>query len=125
MECPHTHPFVAKLLVVSLVVVSPGGPAPAAQTATQAARQAAPADGGWPRAYTTATNARVVLYQPQIGRWPGQKHMTMFAAASYQGQGDAKPALGTLKIRVIRFRNEEVLNDLPSDADLTSTHHAT
>jgi len=113
---PHTHPIVAKLLVVSLVVVSPAGSAPAAQTAVaHAATQVAPADGGWPRAYTTATNARVVLYQPQIGRWPEQKHMTMFAAASYQGQSDAKPALGTLKIeadtkvaldeRLVRFEN--------------------
>jgi hypothetical protein len=39
-----------------------------------------------------------VLYQPQIGLWPDQKHMTAFAAVSYLAPGAQKPALGTLKI---------------------------
>src|SRR5436190_2461163 len=73
-RCPdmsHTHPFIAKLAVVSLLV-SPGGPFAGWQTAAAAPAKAAksvaavpPTDGGWPRAYTTAHAARVVLYQPQ------------------------------------------------------------
>ena len=57
-------------------------------------------DGGWPRAYTTASGSKVVLYQPQIGLWPEQKHMTMGAAVSYQLKDAPKPVLGTLKIEV-------------------------
>ena len=42
-----------------------------------------PGDGGWPRAYTTPTGARLVLYQPQVESWPDQKQMTLYAAVSY------------------------------------------
>jgi len=28
----------------------------------------------------------VILYQPQVAGWPGQKHMTMYAAVSYATQ---------------------------------------
>src|SRR5262245_1189676 len=55
-------------------------------------------DGGWPRAYTTASGAHVLIYQPQIESWPDQKKLTMYSAVSYQKEGEPKPALGTLKI---------------------------
>jgi hypothetical protein len=70
-------------------------PSPAAR-ATRAT--AAAADGGWPRTYTTATRARVVLYQPQVASWSDQKHMTLYAAVSYASPGAQAPARGTLKI---------------------------
>jgi hypothetical protein len=38
------------------------------------------------------------LYQPQIGSWPDQKHMTMYAAVSYLAKGSSTPAIGALKI---------------------------
>src|SRR5262245_52506514 len=56
------------------------------------------ADGGWPRAYTSAGGARIVLYQPQIESWPDQKHMTMYSAVSYKSPGAQEAAYGTLKI---------------------------
>src|SRR5574340_1057870 len=101
----HQYPFAAKLVVISLLL-SPAGPlagwqslaAAAPQSTTSPARVMPPADGDWPRAYTTASGARVLLYQPQIGLWPDQKHMTLVAAVSYLSQGADKPALGTLKI---------------------------
>src|SRR4029078_11184694 len=31
-------------------------------------------DGGWPRAYTTATGALLIVYQPQTARWGGRAH---------------------------------------------------
>jgi hypothetical protein len=75
-------------------------PAPKAS----APRGAAPAatagepDGGWPRAYTTPTGGRVLLYQPQIASWDGQKHMVAYSAVSYEMKGAQKPALGTIHV---------------------------
>ena len=48
---------------------------------------AAEIDGGWPRAYETATKARLLLYQPQIASWDGQRHMVAYAAAAYEAPG--------------------------------------
>src|SRR5579862_8065572 len=95
--------FLAKLVVIALIT-SPGGPfmgwravAAVQMPPTAKAAPAQPPDGGWPRAYTTPTNAQVILYQPQVGLWPDQKHMTLFAAVSYLAPDAQKPALGTLK----------------------------
>jgi hypothetical protein len=96
----HTHPVIAKLMIVSLLV-SPVGPVPGVPiAAAQVTTQVPPVDGGWPRAYTTASGSRVVLYQPQIGLWPEQKHMTAGAAVSYQLKDAPKPVFGTIKIEV-------------------------
>ena len=53
---------------------------------------------GWPRTYTTATGARVQIYQPQIVSWEGQTHLVAYAAVSYEANGTGKPALGTIKV---------------------------
>jgi hypothetical protein len=55
-------------------------------------------DLGWPRAYTTATGGHVLLYQPQVADWAGQKHITAYGAVSWQPKGAAKPTLGSVKI---------------------------
>jgi hypothetical protein len=57
-----------------------------------------PADGGWPRSYTTASGGLITLYQPQVVSWQDQKWMVMYAAVSYTGKDETKPALGTLRI---------------------------
>jgi hypothetical protein len=58
------------ILVALAALASPGGPV----WGSQATRPVPPpADGGWPRAYTTATGGHIVLYQPQVASWPGQK----------------------------------------------------
>ena len=110
-------------------------PAPAAKTS--APKQAAPAptatepDGGWPRAYTTPSGGRVLLHQPQIANWDGQKRMVAFAAVSYEAKGAQKPALGTIKIesptavslseRLVRFAPVQVTEAKFSTLDRDQT----
>jgi hypothetical protein len=71
-----------------------------ATTAPKAAAPAAtaPVDRGWPRAYMTASGGQALLYQPQVADWPGQKHMTAYAAVSWQPKGATKPTLGSVKV---------------------------
>jgi len=86
-------PSVALLTIVSLLAT------PIAQLVAQQGATAASAatDGGWPRAYTTASGAAFTIYQPQIATWANQKHMVAYAAISYTPKGAATPALGTIK----------------------------
>ena len=56
-----------------------------------------PRDRGWPRGFSLPSEAQVILFQPQIASWEGQKHMVAFAAVSYAEKGEKKPALGTIK----------------------------
>ena len=97
--------FISYILAISLTVpvsslsaARVGGqtspPAPSARPAAAAQ----PPDGGWPRAYDTASGGRVVLYEPQVASWPDQKHMVMYAAVAYTASGANTPTLGTLKI---------------------------
>ncbi|MBK6316158.1 MAG: hypothetical protein IPF53_18160 [Blastocatellia bacterium] len=53
-------------------------------------------DIGWPRATTTESGARAVLYQPQVAEWADQKLLKAVAAMSYQPSGVAEPQLGTV-----------------------------
>ncbi len=56
-------------------------------------------DGGWPRAYSTPSGGRILMYQPQVATWEQQRHMTAFSAVSWEPKGaNTKPALGTVKI---------------------------
>jgi len=57
-------------------------PAPARASTTQQ-----PADGGWPRAYVTPSGARLVIDEPQIGRWLEPKRTAMYAAAARTALG--------------------------------------
>jgi hypothetical protein len=52
----------------------------------------------WPRAYTGASGARIMVYQPQVMRWDNQMHLVAMAAVSYLQKGATKPDFGTLKI---------------------------
>ena len=90
--------FVASVAILSLVwptvsavVVAQGKPAAAPDPA-------ASVDGGWPRAYQTAADAGLVVYQPQIASWDGRAHMVAYAAVAYQAKGASKPSLGTVKL---------------------------
>jgi len=69
---------------------------PAAPAPTPA--PAVPADGGWPRAYATDKGGKILVYQPQVASWADQKHLTVYAAVSYEAKGATKPALGSVKI---------------------------
>jgi hypothetical protein len=68
-------------------------PPPRAAAAAQA-----PVDGGWPRAYETASGARILAYLPQVASWANQKHMVAYGAVSYAAKATDKPALGTVKL---------------------------
>lgn len=101
----RTPKTVALMTVVSLLTASGAPllgqqPAKAAAPAQHAAAATTvtPVDGGWPRAYATASGAKVVLYQPQLASWANQEHISGYAAVSYAARGAAKPALGTIKI---------------------------
>jgi hypothetical protein len=77
---------------------------PAAASTAPAANAPAtppPADGGWPRAYATPSDGRILVYQPQMASWADQKHMVAYAAVSYQAKGATKPALGSVKIETV------------------------
>ena len=77
----------------------PAAKAPAtAKPAATATPAAAPIDGGWPRRYTLPPGGQVIVYQPQVSTWDGQRHMVAFSAVSYTETSTAKPALGTIKI---------------------------
>src|SRR5215203_295939 len=70
-------------------------------TAKPAAAPAAATDPGWPRTYTTPSQGRVMIFEPQIASWANQKELVAYAAAQYQSPGaaaTAKPALGTIKL---------------------------
>ena len=77
---------------------------PAAKPVTAKPAPAAPPavdDPGWPRNYTTPSQGRVTIFEPQIASWANQKDLVAFAAASYQPKGaaaSAKPTLGTIKL---------------------------
>jgi hypothetical protein len=71
---------------------------PFAGRAAAAAAAVVPVDGGWPRAYTTGSGARLVLYEPQVASWADEKRIVMYAAVSYRGRNEQTPALGTLRI---------------------------
>jgi hypothetical protein len=77
---------------------APSGQTPPAAPKTAAKpTTAAPIDGGWPRVYDVSSGT-VLIYQPQISSWEGQKHAVTVSAVSYRAKGAEKPALGTVKI---------------------------
>src|SRR3954466_7850747 len=101
------HVAIVMIATVTATPVSPllqaqttaaKAPATAAKAPATAAPTPPPPDGGWPRAYSTASGAALVVYQPQISTWANQKHAVMYTAVSYTQKGAAKPALGTMKV---------------------------
>ena len=125
--------FVACVVISSLLWPSAGAVVvaqekPAAKPA--AARDpAASVDGGWPRAYQTAADAALIVYQPQIASWDGRTRMVAYAAVAYQAKGASKPSLGTVTLeantsawvddRLVRFSpvkvTETSFRELPKE----------
>ena len=91
---------VWRTVAVLAAVAALGGQSLHTRLHAQAPAQdpAAEIDGGWPRAYETATKARMLLYQPQIANWDGQRHMVAYAAAAYEAPGAKGPVLGTFRV---------------------------
>ena len=57
-----------------------------------------PGDRGWPRGYSLPSEAQVIMYQPQVASWEGQKHLVALSAVSFIAKDQQKPVLGTVKI---------------------------
>ena len=76
----------------------PASAKPTAAKPTAAAPAPATADEGWPRTYSTASGAALVVYQPQVASWVDQKHAVLYSAVSYTAKGATNPALGTVKV---------------------------
>jgi hypothetical protein len=94
----------------AIVIAAVFAVTPVLQALPQTAKPAAAAkpaatqpltDPGWPRTYTTPSQGRLTVYEPQIASWANQKQLVAYAAASYQAKGaaaSAKPAIGSLKL---------------------------
>ncbi|HEV8137359.1 MAG TPA: hypothetical protein VGP85_21965 [Pyrinomonadaceae bacterium] len=67
-----------------------------ARSSVQSSQQ--PGDRGWPRGYSLPSEAQIVMYQPQVASWEGQKHLVALSAVSFIAKDQQKPALGTVKI---------------------------
>ncbi len=52
----------------------------------------------WPRAYQTPSGSRILLYQPQVSAWAGQRHLEAYSAVGVEKPGSQKPDLGSVKI---------------------------
>ncbi len=96
-----------------------------AAAATQkpaAATTPAPLEKPWPRAFQTPSGMHVLIYQPQVSEWSGQRHMVAFAAVGVDMPGAQKTALGSLKLEVdSKVSLEERLVSF-SDLTLTETN---
>ncbi|MFL6280471.1 MAG: hypothetical protein ACJ731_10200, partial [Vicinamibacterales bacterium] len=76
-------------------------PASATQAAGKPAATAGapgPVDGGWPRMYSLASGATILVYQPQVASWDKWTHLVAFSAVSYRGKSAEKPSLGTIRL---------------------------
>jgi hypothetical protein len=94
-RAPAAPLFAAPVPGQSWGAPSKGAPAPAAKPP---AAPVAPPDLGWPRAYTTASGGRTLLYTPQVADWRDQRHIVAYAAVAYEAKGASKPALGSVKV---------------------------
>jgi hypothetical protein len=114
--------FAVLALAFSLLTL-PGMPFTGRAAAAPAG--AAAVDGGWPRAYTTGSGARLVLYEPQVVSWDDQKGIVMYAAAAYTGKDRQTPAFGTLRIEAdTRISLEERLVSF-SEFSITASNFPT
>ena len=91
----------AGILIVALLASLPGDVR--TQTSPALKSSATPAtdqtiDGGWPRNLVTASGADLVIYQPQILSWDGQRHVVAYAAVAYQPKQAKTPSLGTVRM---------------------------
>lgn len=97
----HTSPgrsLIATLTAVSLLLAQMVPLAASQQAPPPPADDDAEVDGGWPRSYTMASGASLVIYQPQAASWDQQKRLVAFSAVSHTAKGAEKPDLGSIKL---------------------------
>src|SRR6188474_405163 len=90
-------PSTAKPPATPATAKPPATQAPTAKPPTPASSDAV-VDGGWPRAYLTATGGQLLIYQPQVATWERQKDMLAYSAVSYLMKGASRPELGTVTL---------------------------
>ena len=114
-----TATLVLELLGPAVSAQQPAAPQPAAATqkpaptqkpagatqkpptavATATAATTPPVDGGWPRANKLASGGGILIHQPQIASWEGQKHMVAFTAITYRPAATTeKQTVGTIRM---------------------------
>ena len=93
-----THSVKVSVAAVTVVALLAGPIAPFVVAQAPAAVPPEGPDGGWPHAYTTASGAALLVYQPQVASWVDQKHMVAYAALSYMPKDAKQPALGTIML---------------------------
>ena len=98
MKSHHQTARIA-VLVFTLLGLAFGSLVPAAQAESKAKGPSADPDGGWPRSYDASSGAKIVLYQPQVSSWEGQKRMVAYSAVSYLPKDAKEPTMGTVKVQ--------------------------
>ena len=48
----------------------------------------------WPREYSNEAGAKLVMYQPQVTKWKGAKHLEARLAIAFSAPGAETPSLG-------------------------------
>jgi len=77
---PKAAPAPAKPATTPAKAATPAKTTTGAKPA--AASTPAPIDGGWPRAYRTPSGGELLLYQPQVSSWEGQKRLVAYAGVA-------------------------------------------
>src|SRR5438034_5706788 len=89
------------VVLVSLSLTWPAGfksKAQASKANATRGQTTLPGDRVWPRGYSLPSEAQILIFQPQVASWEGQKHLVALAAVSYVAKGEKKPAMGTIKL---------------------------
>src|SRR6476619_3578320 len=63
--------------------------------------------------YGLPSGGNVLMYQPQVASWTGQKHLVGFSAVSYRPKSGEKSTMGTVKLeadtdRLVNFQNMKI-----------------
>jgi hypothetical protein len=94
MSPHHSHDRrPVALIVVLALLLAPGG---ALAGLAQVATAPEPSAEEWPRQYVAPDGAVVVVYEPQVAGWEGQRLMMLHAAVSYTPKGSDVAFLGTV-----------------------------
>ena len=62
-------------------------PVPPPASAANGVTVTPPPDGGWPRAYATPSEGKIIVYQPQVASWDEQLHTVAYAAVATRRRG--------------------------------------
>jgi len=94
-----TNPRITLRVVVALATTLSSMPAQEPIAAGQGATETAPEAASWPREFSRADGARLIVYQPQIDEWDSYLKLAMRAAIRVvPADPQIKPAVGALLV---------------------------